>query len=161
MHPYDKLRSPPDTALDEICACEPIRTVKLMEALGFNPVHCLYCNLEVGPERLNLPEELAERLADWDELHRAIRILWLDSSDYEKWARRELLNVDSSVNTRGYELARQLNNIVPCYFVLFDDQSDPEYVPRSECPQCGRSLIEIAAVGSWRVCHHCRIVSPG
>ncbi len=50
--PYFKLRSPEPTPPDELCTCLGVPPIKLMCALGYNPVHCMDCNLEVPPERL-------------------------------------------------------------------------------------------------------------
>jgi predicted nucleic acid-binding Zn ribbon protein len=132
-----------------------------MEALGSNPMHCLVCNGEVPPERVDLPQELAERLADWNRLSYAFSILWLDSAEYEAFAAGELFRVESVLNQRGLALAEALNRIAPAYFALPDDQSRDEYAPRSVCPLCKGQLIRADSRHDWRVCHACRLVSPG
>ena len=59
---YVRLRPPAPTPADELCSCPQGTPTKLMSAggLGFNPLHCLRCNLEVRPERIGFGGELAE-----------------------------------------------------------------------------------------------------
>jgi hypothetical protein len=98
---YASLRAPAQTPSDELCQCAPGTPVKLMSTggIGFNPIHCLDCNLEVMPERLGLSAKLAEAVADWHCMHGAIDALELHSGAYEQWARGELLDPSSPANT--------------------------------------------------------------
>jgi Family of unknown function (DUF6188) len=63
---HAKLQPPLPTPLDERCTCADAPPVKLMSMRqidGFNPIHCLKCNLEVEPGRLALPTDLIEEKA--------------------------------------------------------------------------------------------------
>ncbi len=53
-----------------------------MQALGENPIHCLNCNLEVPPEKLDLATKLIDAVAFWRNVYDAIDRLWLDSGAY-------------------------------------------------------------------------------
>src|SRR5579872_2158450 len=68
---------PPPTPPDEFCRCDAVTPVKLMSALGENPIHCLDCNLEVDLARLPLTREVARRIAAWRNIYDAIDRLWL------------------------------------------------------------------------------------
>src|SRR4051794_2341645 len=100
---YKRLRAPAPTLEDELCTCPAGTPVKLMSTggLGFNPIHCLNCNLEVVPERLGISAELAEAVATWLWTYGAIDALELASGAYEQWARDELLDPTSSPNIEG------------------------------------------------------------
>lgn len=94
---YERLLPPAATPVDEICACAAGTPIKLASAagLGFNPLRCLKCNLEVPPERLGFGRELADRIATWLRSYGAIDTLELESGSYESWARAELLGEPS------------------------------------------------------------------
>ncbi len=109
--------------------------------LGFNPIHCLQCNGEVPPERLELERELVDAVANWYRTYGAIDALELQSGEYEEWARAELLNPDSPPNQEGLELVRRLNELVPAYFWFFQPESDEDWQPPSSCPVCGSVLV--------------------
>jgi hypothetical protein len=49
----------------------PVKLMTMRQVAGFNPIHCLDCNLEVPPERLSLTADLAEEIASWDWEHGA------------------------------------------------------------------------------------------
>lgn len=139
---YERLRPPAPTPADEICSCPAGTPVKLMSAggLGFNPIHCLNCNLEVPPERLGLSREVADAVAAWLRTYGAIDALELASGAYEQWARSQLLDADSAPNVEGLRLARQLNELAPCYFWFWQPDGDEDWEPRSSCPICGELL---------------------
>src|SRR5207302_10574742 len=101
------LRPPLPTAADDLCSCPSGTPVKLMSAggIGFNPVHCLNCNLEVAPERLGLSAEVAWDVASWLLTYGAIDALELESGPYESWARSVLLDPSSSANVAGLAVA--------------------------------------------------------
>ncbi len=83
---YFKLRVPEPTPADEICRCVDAPPITLMGGtFGFNPIHCLNCNLEVPPETFNLSSVQIDGIAYWRVLHDAISLLWLDSGEYEEW----------------------------------------------------------------------------
>jgi hypothetical protein len=144
VNPYERLRPPLPPAPDELCTCPAGTPLKLMSTggLGFNPIHCLECNLEVSPERLGLDRDLADAIADWLRTYGAIDALELQSGDYEQWARTELLNPDSSPNQEGLELVRRLNELVRTYFWVWQPQSDEYWQPPASCPVCGGVLVD-------------------
>lgn len=130
-----------------------------MSALGYNPVHCIDCNLEVAPESLDLSEQLAEELAFWDRLYDAIDHLWLDSAEYEEWARNQLCNIKSAVNNRGLILQNKLNKVRRCYFWFFEDT---EAEPLFYCPKCNAQFsVYPKGIFPQFICEQCSIVTVG
>jgi len=85
--PFWKLRPPPPTPPEELCSCARTSSVVLQSRLGSNPLACLRCNGEVAPERVGFTAALAEELAFWRDFHDAFYTLWLDSGEFEDWAR--------------------------------------------------------------------------
>jgi hypothetical protein len=81
-------------------------------------------------------------------------MLWLDSGDYERWARAELVNMSSSVNRRGLALRARLNVLRRTYYSCFDESG------LVACPLCGQPLEE-SPLGIFRqvVCERCSIVA--
>ncbi len=136
--------------------------MKLMFALGFNPVHCLDCNLEIEPEELDLSTDVVEDLASWNGIYGAIERLWLDSRGYEDWAARELRDMQSEINIRGLELRTRLEAVARCYYWYHHDESQAEYGTISSCPSCGGALqVYDAGTFSQLLCEDCRIVAAG
>ena len=160
--PYWKLRSPPPSPADEICGCPGEPAIKLMGAIGPNPIHCLDCNLEIPPERIPVPAILADELALWTQTYCALEHLSL-LGDYEKWAEAHLENISSSINKHGRELTRQLNALRRCYYWHHQDQSVPFWTPASECPVCQHGLTEYRSRRFFPqlVCEACSIVVAG
>lgn len=138
---YDKLRPPKPTPDFEICGCLEQQPIKLMSTFGYNPIHCLACNLEVPPERLSLQAKLADVIAFWAQVHRALDYLWIDA-DYENWAEPELADINSAVNRRGREIARALNELRRCYYWYHQDQTVAFWQPITDCPVCGKELTK-------------------
>jgi Zn-ribbon-containing, possibly nucleic-acid-binding protein (DUF2310) len=138
-----KLKPNPPTPEDEICACQDSPPIKLMSTalLSDNPLHCLRCNGEVPPERLELQPSEVDAIRHWYSTYGAIDSLELDSGAYEEWARTQLLDPMSPPNTEGLDVARSLNRVRHCYFWFFQpvDLND-EIAPRSTCPICEEPL---------------------
>jgi predicted nucleic acid-binding Zn ribbon protein len=101
-----------------------------------------------------LPPDLAEDLGEWAWFFEALHALWLDSGEYEDFARTALEDFDAPVNQRGYALAQKLNALVPCRYFIFRDVGDG-YVPPSTCPKCHGELESMAKRLS---CPSCKIV---
>ncbi len=159
---YFKLRAPPDTPPDEICHCEGNKPIKLMTALGFNPLHCIDCNLEINPESLVLADLQIEALAYWNQLYDAIFRLWLDSAEYEDWAREQLLDVNSPVNRRGLALSQELSAVRRCYFWYFQDESVDDVKPLTHCPKChGPFTLYSSGIFPQLICESCGIIAFG
>jgi predicted nucleic acid-binding Zn ribbon protein len=133
----------------------------LMSALSANPIHCLWCNLEVKPEAIPLPPEMVQAVAHWCWIAGALERLELDSGPYERWAQGELLDLSSPVNREGLELREELNRVRRCYYVLFqalaDELADGYVVPDS-CPLCGAPFTESGSEWFTRlVCENCSL----
>lgn len=158
---YMKLRALAPTPADELCRCCGA-PYKLMSTLGFNPVHCMNCNLEVPPDALGFSRPLVEAIASWRNVYDAIDRLWLDSGPYEQWARWELTDIASAVNRHGRRVQDQVNAVRRCYYWYFQDQTDPAYRPVDLCPVCGVRLRDYASgIFLQRVCEGDSIVTPG
>jgi hypothetical protein len=158
---YAKLHAPAPTPVGELCRCTDA-PYKLMSALGFNPVHCRYCNLEVPPDSLGFSPSLVEAIAGWRNVYDAIDRLWLDSGPYEQWARRELADIASAVNQHGRQIQKQISTVRRCFYWYFQDHTDPAFRPVDLCPVCGESLRDYPS-GTFlqRVCENDSIVTPG
>jgi len=162
---YARLRPPKATPEGEICSCSgtpPIKLMSMRQVGGFNPVHCLNCNLEVPPERLALSADLVEEIAHWDWEHGALETLELASGSYEEWARSRLLDPDSATNTAGRALAVKVSVLRACYFWFFQPQADDTWQPRKTCPVCAEPL-ECYDLGIFPqlLCEHDRLVLVG
>lgn len=157
-----KLSPPAPTARDEICSCAPQRPIKLMQALSFNPLHCMNCNLEVRPETLALDDQLTDEIAHWNSIYEALYRLWLDSGEYEEWAAAELGNLRSSVNESGRLLVTQLNQVRECFYWWFQDESVENFSPCDACPAC-KGKLDLFESDKLRqyVCRECSMVFAG
>lgn len=91
--PYYKLRPVPTTPEEELCTCLKLSSLVLQPHLTANPITCVACGLEVPPERAGISAELADRVAQWLGFHDAFYTLWLDSGEFESWAREHLEDI--------------------------------------------------------------------
>jgi hypothetical protein len=157
LDPYWKLRPPSATPEAEFCKCADRPPIVLQDHLSPNPIVCLGCNGEIPPERIGFSAELAERVAFWRNLHDALFILWLDSSDYESWARARLEDPKGRVNVQGLEVVQELNSHRRTYYWWFQNTPADDFIPSSQCPRCSASLVE--RFGRL-VCEACSIVVP-
>lgn len=153
--PYWKLRPESRTPDDELCSCANSPAIMLQPRLRSNPLSCIACNLEVPPQRVGFSEALAERLAFWRSFHESFYYLWLDSGEFEDWAKAQLEDPESPVNRRGLELVSQLNTHRRTYYWWFQYDGQEDFEPRSRCPNCDSEL----ARQDWvHVCEQCSIV---
>lgn len=160
--PYFKLRAPASTPADEICKCEGQKPIKLMCALGENPVHCIDCNLEVAPEALRLDTRLLDAIACWRSVYDAIDRLWLDSREYEHWAKAELVSIRSPVNVRGLAVRTELDAVRRCYLWFFQDESEDDFAPITHCPSCYEPFASYTnGIFPQLVCEKCSIITVG
>ena len=155
--PYWKLRPLPPTPDDEVCHCAACRCVMLRDTLTENPLQCVECNGEVTPERIGFDESFAGDIANWRGIFRSLYLLWLDSDEYEPWARERLLDKNGAVNVRGREVVSQLNQVIRAYYWWFEDTglADPS-APKS-CPICG-AILEPCKGRQFRKCEPCSIL---
>jgi hypothetical protein len=152
---YWSLRPPSATPEAECCGCADQPPIVLQGNLSPNPIVCLSCNGEVPPERIGFSAELAGHVAFWRDLHDALFTLWLDSSDYESWARAQLEDSKGRLTIEGLEIVRKLNGHRRAYYWWFQDPSADDFIPLSLCPRCLAGLVELFG---WLVCEACSIV---
>ena len=151
MDKYDKLR--PFTDL-EICKCKNISGILLLDLLTDNPLHCSVCKNEIEPSLLDLDIELIEEIASWLSVYDALYNLWLNSGEYEDWAKQKLLDKNGEVNKAGMALANKLSEKYPTYYWWFWDTDDGE---PELCPNCGSKLQDDLKWGTGN-CRKCKII---
>lgn len=149
MTTYDKLR--PWTAI-EACQCETLTELLLVDMLTDNPIHCASCRCEVDPERLQLTDNEVESIAGWHSVASALYRLWLDSGEYEDYAKQKLLDPCGQLNQQARELAIAMSIHLPTRFWYFHDADDAD---PTHCPVCGGQLDTSVAwgIGICRPCH--------
>ena len=86
---YQRLRPWTDI---ERCECASVESLLLVDLLTDNPIHCGYCRNEIDPERLQLTAEETEDIAHWFGAANALYRMWLDSGEYEQYAKERLLD---------------------------------------------------------------------
>jgi len=158
---YYRLKPMPPTPKDELCKCKKIGPIKIMSTSVFNnPLHCVYCNKEIRPERLNLNNDIIDAIAFWNTTYKAIDALWLASEEYEKWAGKELTNPKSAVNKNGIALAKEVSRALSltCYYNIFQDSSTENYTPYTSCPICQGSVKSLKSKIKQSLCKKCNIV---
>ncbi len=130
--------------------------------LFWNPIHCINCNLEISPESINLNQKLIDEIANWAGLYGAIDQLWIDSSEYEAWAKRELTNIKSRINKLGLSVNRSMNKIRKSYYWYFQDESDENFIAFERCPKCNRKLMDYNnGIFKQKICERCLIIGSG
>lgn len=157
---YARLQPPEPTPPHESCGCVDAPPIKLMSALSYNPICCMSCNLEVRPDLLGLSESVVAAIANWRQIHDSLYLLWLDSGEYENWAKAQLLDLSGQVNVAGRKCQASLNGIRKCYYWLFSDNETPDGELMSHCPDCGRRLSAYehgTFKGQWLTCEDCML----
>src|SRR5262245_38122471 len=137
MDSYQRLRPWTDI---ESCECPQVESVLLVDLLTDNPLHCGFCRREVDPERLQLTAAETDAVASWFAAASALYKLWLDSGEYEHYAKERLLDPNGQVNVRGLAIARTLSERIPTRLWLF---SDPDELKPKQCPICHAELNKI------------------
>lgn len=150
------------TPIDEICKCSKDKPIKLMQALGPNPLHCVDCNLEIAPESLALNNNLIDDIVRWQGVASAMELLELDSGEYESWAQKQLIDITSPVNQRGMELCKELNTICKCYLWYFQNETADDFEPITHCPNCNQTLM-VYTNGKFKqlICEPCKLITIG
>lgn len=151
MDIYSKLRPDLET---ERCECAEIAEVILVHILTRNPIHCSQCRKEIEPERLELSVQEANDIACCFRTYGALYSLWLDSGEYEGWAKERLLDPRGQVNLQGKTIAAALTKRWPTFYWWFWDTDDG--IPES-CPSCAEDLTTSPGWGVRR-CHRCRVI---
>jgi hypothetical protein len=152
--PYYKLRPEHPTPDDELCTCEKISDIYIAHKLGSNPIHCLNCDGEILPDKLAYDSHVAEEIASWNSVYGSLYRLWLDSGEYEQWARERLLDPGGQVTAQGLALAKRLGGIAKTYYYWFHDRDD---ILQQICPMCGKELTE-KVKSRYLVCNSCLIL---
>ena len=150
MNSYQKLR--PWTTI-ESCECSKVEGLFLVDLLTDNPLHCDVCRREVDPERLGLTAQETEMVAGWFSAASALKRLWLDSGEYEEYAKARLLDPGGQVNRDGLAVARALSLRIPSRLWFFHDTDDG--TPTS-CPICHAELDSNVKWGTGK-CADCPI----
>jgi hypothetical protein len=153
--PYWKLRPPPPTPDDELCSCAGSPPLMLQPHFSSNPLSCVACNREVPPGRIGFSETIAEELASWQTFHDCFYRLWLDSGEFESWAKAQLSDPNSPVNKRGLALVAKLSGFRRAYYWWFQDTGAEGFQPLSRCPSCQGKLSERLGRNT---CEQCSIV---
>lgn len=138
---------------DETCSCSAQPPFHLRYAFSEFPLYCTDCNGQISPSTLQLSEDLAAEIVSWRTVYAALFGLWLDSSDYETFARTALLDPVGDVNRRGLKLAARLSEQHPTYYWWFRDDSDS---PAEQCPVCCGPMAD-HSTRHFRFCDSCRI----
>jgi len=125
----------------------------LVDLLTDNPLHCGFCRREVDPERLQLSAEETEQIAHWFSAVSALYRLWLDSGEYEAYAKGRLLDPKGQINVKGLEIAETLSLKLPTKLWFFSDTDDGE---PTHCPICGSKLDNKVKWGTG-CCESCRV----
>jgi hypothetical protein len=154
---YARLRPPPATPADETCHCTGSPALVLQEHLSPNPVVCFDCAREVPPERVGYPPVLAEQIAKWRKFHFCFYYLWLDTAEFEAFARAELEDPRSVVNRRSLALVQAMNAVRRTYLAWFQHIGADEVLRITACPGCARALTLNQT--RW-VCERCSIAAP-
>jgi hypothetical protein len=155
--PYWKLRVPEGTSEEDLCGCDGTPPLLLQAHLAFNPIVCASCEREVEPERVGFGAELANRIYEWQTFHDCFYILWLDSREFEQWAKAQLRDPGSPVNTRALEVVEELNQFRRTYYWWFRDEGALDDELSAACPRCGKAMST-----DWghRICEQCSILVP-
>lgn len=151
MDAYERLR--PYTG-DRPCDCGSIESLLLVDIRTANPVRCFKCKGNIDPQRLELTEPQVEAVASWKLVFRSLYDLWLDSGEYEAWAKQQLLRRDGRVNILGMAARAALDSNRPTYYWWFHETDDP--YPTS-CPWCCGAVVVAAKHGAVQ-CSTCRIM---
>jgi hypothetical protein len=78
-----------------------------------------------------------EAVADWFSPAGALYRLWLDSGEYEAYAKARLVDPRGQINRRGVQVAESLSTRIETRLWLFHDIDDGE---PTHCPMCGEAL---------------------
>ena len=151
MSSYDKLR--PWVELER-CSCEMFTSIVLVDILTDNPIHCFNCKNEIDPEKLGLDEKLVDEIASWFHSYKALYALWLNSGEYEQYAKDKLLAKNGQVNVEGMRVAKKLSEFYPTYYWWFYDTDDGE---PSQCPNCTADLNSNVKYGTGK-CEVCNVL---
>jgi hypothetical protein len=136
------------------CDCLRVEQLLLVYTLEDNPIQCFRCKGTVDPEAISLSEAQVEAVGSWRRVFGALYDLWLDSGEYEAWAKGQLLRRGGEVNVKGMATRATISETLPTFYWWFRDTDDP--VPTS-CPWCEGEVVPATRHGEHQ-CHSCWIV---
>ena len=151
MSSYDKLR--PWTEIEK-CDCKTFTAIVLVDLMTDNPIHCFNCKNEMDPELLKLDSKLVDDIASWFGVFQSLYNLWLNSGEYEQYAKDKLIDKNSQVNIEGMYVAKKLSAQCPSYYWWFYDTDDGE---PTHCPNCSQELDQDVKYGTGK-CEACNVV---
>jgi len=160
MNKFSKLKPPKETPETEICKCSGKSPIVLQSTLTYNPIACADCNLEVDIIQFTFSKELIHKIASWRNFHDCFYRLWLDSKEFEDWAKEQLSNPNSPVNKRGLAIKNEIGRSYECFYWWFVDHSSECYKPLLECPNCNGGMIkrENKFNVDTQLCRNCDII---
>jgi len=138
----------------DTCECESIKGLLVVYTLSSSPIHCSECRGIADAERLVLTPEIVDATFRWQGAFGALYDLWLDSGEYEQWAKERMLDPLGQVNIDGISLAKELTKFLPTRYWWFHDTDDP--FP-SSCPNCNAALQPAGKFGDF-LCTRCPVV---
>ncbi|WP_135622447.1 DUF2310 family Zn-ribbon-containing protein [Solemya pervernicosa gill symbiont] len=148
---YDKLR--PWTNIER-CACKSVTQLVLVDLLTDNPIHCFTCKNEIDAESIGLSESLVDEVACWFAISHALYELWLQSGEYEDYAKQNLTDKNSQVNIDGMAVAKKLSKHYKTYYLWFYDTDDGS---PNHCPNCYKPLDQNVKFATGK-CDACNIM---
>lgn len=148
---YSKLR--PDNDIER-CECVDVSGLLLVYLFTRNPIHCATCRKEIDPERLGLAASEVDEIAGCFSVYGSLYKLWLDSGEYETFAKEKLIDPKGQVNRVGMAVAQKLSKKWPtCYWWFYDtDDGTPDC-----CPSCSAALDKSIRWGTGK-CDHCCVI---
>jgi hypothetical protein len=151
MDYYQKLK--PYTNIER-CKCDDRPGLLLVYLFTDNPINCYRCKKEIDPEKIMLTPGQVDLIASCFNVYGSLYNLWIDSGEYEQWAKSRLLDRKGQVNISGMKLAESLSEGFPTYYWWFwdADDGDPEC-----CPNCNAPLDKYVYWGTGK-CDKCRII---
>jgi predicted nucleic acid-binding Zn ribbon protein len=130
-----------------------------MNALSFNPLTCVNCNLERDPASFDWTPRFFDEIANWNSQYGSIMRLWFGSGAYEAWAAGQLNNLRSAVNERGRVIVKEIGTTRPCYYRIFQDAEAEKTTPTKHCPICGKKLTKVSSKFPQLACEDCRLIA--
>jgi len=79
-------------------------------------------------------------------------MLWLDSDQYEDWARAQLQDPHGQVNIVGLAIVEELNRYHRTYYWWFQDNTADGFTSISACPRCGGTLVQVERTAACELC---------
>jgi hypothetical protein len=146
--------------MSEFCACGTKRTIVLHVTLSRDDLPCGSCGERIPLDKVTGPREALHLLRRWVDEAFAIETLWFASGDYAGWAKGELDNPKSKVNTLGRQAAQKLNAAVPAWLYSAPHAEARQAVDKflDHCPACHEPTEATGLLPRYGLgCKTCRI----